>query len=52
MKVDEAHAEFLRHAAFLSQMVVTLDAGFIRRHPGVARGIEIIVDRKLVPELL
>jgi len=35
------------------QMVLTLErAGFIRRQPGVARSIEILVDPKLLPELL
>jgi hypothetical protein len=35
------------------QMVLTLErAGFIRRKPGVARSIEVLVDPKLLPELL
>jgi len=35
------------------QMVVTLErAGFIRRQPRVARSIELLVDPKLLPELL
>ncbi|MCL2430324.1 MAG: MarR family transcriptional regulator [Alphaproteobacteria bacterium] len=35
------------------QMVVTLErAGFIRRRPGVPRSIEVLVDPKLLPELL
>ena len=35
------------------QMVVTLErAGFIRRQPMVARSIELLVDPKLLPELL
>jgi Mn-dependent DtxR family transcriptional regulator len=35
------------------QMVVTLErAGFIRRRPGVARSIEMLVDPKNLPELL
>jgi SOS-response transcriptional repressor LexA len=35
------------------QMVLTLErAGFIRRQPGVARSIEVLVDPKLLPELL
>jgi Mn-dependent DtxR family transcriptional regulator len=34
-------------------MVLTLDrAGFIRRQPRVARSIEVLVDPKLLPELL
>jgi Mn-dependent DtxR family transcriptional regulator len=35
------------------QMVLTLErAGFIRRQPGVARSIEVLVDPGLLPELL
>jgi hypothetical protein len=35
------------------QMVLTLErAGFIRRKPGVPRSIEVLVDPKLLPELL
>jgi len=35
------------------QMVLTLErAGFIRRQPGVARSIEVLVDPKHLPELL
>jgi DNA-binding MarR family transcriptional regulator len=35
------------------QMVLTLErAGFIRRQPGAARRIEVLVDPKLLPELL
>jgi hypothetical protein len=35
------------------QMVLTLErAGFIRRKPGAARTIEVLVDPKLLPELL
>ena len=35
------------------QMVLTLErAGFIRRQPRVARSIELLVDPKLLPELL
>jgi DNA-binding MarR family transcriptional regulator len=35
------------------QMVLTLErAGFIRRQPGAARSIEVLVDPKLLPELL
>ena len=35
------------------QMVLTLErAGFIRRKPRVARSIELLVDPKLLPELL
>jgi hypothetical protein len=34
-------------------MVLTLErAGFIRRQPGVARSIEVLVDPKRLPELL
>jgi len=34
------------------QMVLTLErAGFIRRQPGVARSIEVLLDPKLLPEL-
>jgi DNA-binding MarR family transcriptional regulator len=35
------------------QMVLTLErAGFIRRQPRAARSIEVLVDPKLLPELL
>jgi DNA-binding MarR family transcriptional regulator len=35
------------------QMVMTLErAGFIRKQPRVARSIELLVDPKLLPELL
>jgi DNA-binding MarR family transcriptional regulator len=35
------------------QMVVTLErAGFIRRQPGVARSIEMLVDPEQLPVLL
>jgi DNA-binding MarR family transcriptional regulator len=35
------------------QMVLTLErAGFIRRQPGAARSIELLVDPELLPELL
>jgi Mn-dependent DtxR family transcriptional regulator len=35
------------------QMVLTLErAGLIKRQPGVARSIEVLVDPKLLPELL
>jgi len=35
------------------QMVLTLErAGFIKRQPGTARSIEVLVDPKLLPELL
>jgi Mn-dependent DtxR family transcriptional regulator len=35
------------------QMVLTLErAGFIKRQPGIARSIEVLVDPKLLPELL
>src|SRR5262245_40197054 len=35
------------------QMVLTLErAGFIKRQPGAARSIEVLVDPKLLPELL
>jgi DNA-binding MarR family transcriptional regulator len=35
------------------QMVLTLErAGFITRKPGVARSIEVLVDPKLLPEVL
>ena len=35
------------------QMVLTLErAGFIGRRPGVPRSIEVLVDPKLLPELL
>ena len=34
-------------------MVLTLErAGFIKRQPSVARSIELLVDPKLLPELL
>jgi DNA-binding MarR family transcriptional regulator len=35
------------------QMVLMLERkGFIKRQPGVARSIEVLVDPKLLPELL
>ena len=35
------------------QMVLTLErSGFIRRQPRTARGIEVLVDPKYLPELL
>ena len=35
------------------QMVLTLERrGFIRRQPRIPRGIELLVDPKLLPELL
>jgi DNA-binding MarR family transcriptional regulator len=35
------------------QMVLTVErAGFVRRQLGVARSIEVLVDPKLLPELL
>jgi repressor LexA len=35
------------------QMVLTLEReGYIKRQPGVARSIEVLVDPKLLPELL
>lgn len=35
------------------QMVLTLErAGFIRRQPGIARSIELLVDPRQLPELL
>jgi DNA-binding MarR family transcriptional regulator len=35
------------------QMVLTLERkGFIKRQPGVARSIQVLVDPKLLPELL
>jgi Mn-dependent DtxR family transcriptional regulator len=35
------------------QMVVTLERqGFIRRQPGVARSIEMLIDPKILPDLL
>jgi Mn-dependent DtxR family transcriptional regulator len=35
------------------QMVLMLErAGFIRRQPGAARSIQVLVDPKLLPELL
>jgi LexA DNA binding domain len=35
------------------QMVLTLErGGFIRRQPGAARSIDVLVDPKLLPELL
>jgi Mn-dependent DtxR family transcriptional regulator len=35
------------------QMVLTLErAGFIRKQPRVARSIELLVDPKILPELL
>ena len=35
------------------QMVLTLEkAAFIRRQPGTSRSIELLVDPKLLPELL
>jgi Mn-dependent DtxR family transcriptional regulator len=35
------------------QMVLTLErSGFIKRQPGVARTIEVLIDPKLLPELI
>jgi hypothetical protein len=36
----------------VQQMVLTLEAGFAGRQPGVARSIEVLVDPKILPELL
>jgi hypothetical protein len=44
---------FLRRRAFSLPDVLTLErAGFVRRQPGVARSIEVLIDPKLLPELM
>jgi Mn-dependent DtxR family transcriptional regulator len=52
-----AEADMQRHFGVtppsVHQMVVTLErAGFIRRQPGVARSIEMLVDPEQLPVLL
>ena len=52
-----AEADLQRHFRVtpptVHQMVLTLErAGFIKRKPGVARSIELLVDPKLLPELI
>ena len=52
-----AEADIQRHFGVtppsVHQMVVTLErAGFIRRKPGVARSIEMLVDPEQLPVLL
>ena len=51
-----AEADLQRHFAVtppsVHQMVVTLtNAGFIRRRPGVARSIELVLDPAILPVL-
>lgn len=50
-----AELDIQRHFAVsppsVHQMVLTLErAGLIRRQPGVARSIQVLVDRQLLPE--
>jgi DNA-binding MarR family transcriptional regulator len=52
-----AEADMRRHFCVtppsVHQMVVTLErAGFIRRQPGIARSIEMLVDPEQLPVLL
>jgi hypothetical protein len=44
---------FASHPLPIHQMVLTLErAGFIRQQLGVARSIEVLVDPKLLPDLV
>jgi hypothetical protein len=42
----------LRICDGLQELAIAERAGFIKRQPGVARSIEVLVDPKLLPELL
>ena len=51
-----AHADLLRHFRVtppsVNQMLITLERqGFIRRQPGVARSIELLIDPSTLPQL-
>ena len=52
-----AHADLLRHFRVtppsVNQMLITLERqGLIRRQPGVARSIELLIDPRALPQLL
>jgi repressor LexA len=52
-----AHADLQRHFRVtppsVNQMLITLEReGLIRRQPGVARSIELLIDPTILPELL
>jgi len=52
-----AHADLMRHFRVtppsVNQMLITLEReGLIRRQPGVARSIELLIDPRALPELL
>ena len=52
-----AHADLLRHFRVtppsVNQMLITLERqGLIRRQPGVARSIELLIDPSALPQLL
>jgi DNA-binding MarR family transcriptional regulator len=52
-----AHADLLRYFRVtppsVNQMLITLEReGFIRRQPGVARSIELLIDPETLPRLL
>ena len=52
-----AHADLLRHFRVtppsVNQMLITLERqGFIRRQPGVARSIELLIYPSSLPQLL
>ena len=52
-----AHADLLRHFQVtppsVNQMLITLERqGLIRRRPGVARSIELLIDPSALPQLL
>ena len=52
-----AHTDLLRHFQVtppsVNQMLITLEhKGLIRRQPGVARSIELLIDPSTLPQLL
>ena len=52
-----AHADLLRHFRVtppsVNQMLITLERqGLIRRQPGVARSIQLLIDPSALPQLL
>jgi hypothetical protein len=52
-----AHADLLRHLRVappsVNQMLITLERqGLIRRQPGVARSVELLIDPSTLPQLL
>lgn len=52
-----AHADLMRHFRVtppsVNQMLITFEReGFIRRQPGVARSIQLLIDPSALPELL